>query len=184
MCSRCPSRYSPAEHGQDHGKVAVPLQPMEIHVGAQIHLQPMEELHPGAGGCPRESCHPWEACGERTPRPARGSLKHSTPCKTDPYLGATFPHGMGSHWNSWRTISCERNPLMKQGKDSPPSAKRETICDEKFFKRTCTVHPFSSQYPMLKMVQWLQSAKKSFYSRNIAIRNCVRSKQQGGQRWK
>ncbi|KAJ7413896.1 hypothetical protein BTVI_42119 [Pitangus sulphuratus] len=41
----------------------VPLQPMEVHGGpgdAEIHLQPMEETHAGAGRCPRQCCDPTE----------------------------------------------------------------------------------------------------------------------------
>lgn len=34
-----------------HGEGAVPLQPMGIHNGAEIHLQPQEETHTRAGGC-------------------------------------------------------------------------------------------------------------------------------------
>lgn len=32
-----------AARGADHAEAAVPLQPMEIHGGAEIHLQPTEE---------------------------------------------------------------------------------------------------------------------------------------------
>ena len=34
---------------------AVPLQPMEVHGGADIHLQPMEDPIPRAGGCPKDA---------------------------------------------------------------------------------------------------------------------------------
>ncbi|KAJ7415200.1 hypothetical protein BTVI_38934 [Pitangus sulphuratus] len=37
---------------------AVPLQPVEVNRGAEIHLQPVEETHAGAGGCPKEGCDP------------------------------------------------------------------------------------------------------------------------------
>ena len=37
------SRDSPAAHGEDHGEAAVPLQPMEVHGGADTHLQPWED---------------------------------------------------------------------------------------------------------------------------------------------
>ncbi|KAM9590862.1 uncharacterized protein ACIBXB_005912 [Morphnus guianensis] len=40
---------------------AVPLQLMEVHGGADIHLQPMEDPHAGAGGFPKEAVTPWEA---------------------------------------------------------------------------------------------------------------------------
>ncbi|KAJ7403390.1 hypothetical protein BTVI_77315 [Pitangus sulphuratus] len=34
---------SPAAHGANHGKAAVPLQPMEVNSGAEIHPQPLED---------------------------------------------------------------------------------------------------------------------------------------------
>ncbi|KAJ7415730.1 protein pxr1-like [Willisornis vidua] len=34
---------SPAAHGAAHDETAVPLQPMEIHGRAEIHLQPLED---------------------------------------------------------------------------------------------------------------------------------------------
>ncbi|RMC15236.1 hypothetical protein DUI87_07421 [Hirundo rustica rustica] len=46
-------------HGADHG---VPLQPVEDHGDAEIHLQPMEERQARASGCPKEAVIPWEAC--------------------------------------------------------------------------------------------------------------------------
>ena len=39
----------------------MPLQPLEVHGGADLHLQPMEETHAGAGGCLKEAVTPWEA---------------------------------------------------------------------------------------------------------------------------
>jgi len=38
---------------------AVPLQPMEVLGGAEIHLQPKEDPPAGAGGCPKETVTPW-----------------------------------------------------------------------------------------------------------------------------
>lgn len=58
ICSRCPGWYSPADYGEDHGKAAVPLQPMEINRDAESHLQPLEEPDIGAGRCLRENCDP------------------------------------------------------------------------------------------------------------------------------
>ncbi|TRZ08989.1 hypothetical protein HGM15179_018114 [Zosterops borbonicus] len=46
-------------------KQVVPLQPMEIHGVAEIHLQLMEEPHDGAGGCLEEAVALSETCGER-----------------------------------------------------------------------------------------------------------------------
>ncbi|TRZ07221.1 hypothetical protein HGM15179_019887 [Zosterops borbonicus] len=37
-------------------KQGVPLKPMEAHRDAEIHLQPVEESHTGAGGCLRGGC--------------------------------------------------------------------------------------------------------------------------------
>jgi len=42
---------------------AVPLQPMEDHGGADLHLQPVEGPHAGAGGGALKGA---SACGERT----------------------------------------------------------------------------------------------------------------------
>ncbi|KAJ7424992.1 hypothetical protein BTVI_04193 [Pitangus sulphuratus] len=39
----------------------VPLQPMNVHGGAEIHLQSMEEPHAGANGCPKEAVTSGEA---------------------------------------------------------------------------------------------------------------------------
>jgi len=37
---------------------AVPLQPMEIHSGADLHLQPMEDVTPEQVDAPEEGCDP------------------------------------------------------------------------------------------------------------------------------
>ncbi|TRZ07556.1 hypothetical protein HGM15179_019552 [Zosterops borbonicus] len=50
-------------------KQAVPLQLMEDHGDADIHLQPMEESHGGVGGCLEEAVILWDTCGERGPAP-------------------------------------------------------------------------------------------------------------------
>ena len=34
---------SPAAPGVDHGEAAVPLQPMKVQSGAELHLQPLED---------------------------------------------------------------------------------------------------------------------------------------------
>jgi len=44
----------------------IPLQPMEVHGGAGLHLQPMED--PRAGGCLKEAA----ACVEPTPEQVPG----------------------------------------------------------------------------------------------------------------
>jgi len=63
----------------------VPLQPMKVHGGADIHLQPVEATHAGAGGCLQEAVTPWglragagclqdlRTCGERSPCRSRFS---------------------------------------------------------------------------------------------------------------
>jgi len=42
MRSTCWSRDSPAAHGEDQVRQAVPLQLMEVHSGADLHLQPVD----------------------------------------------------------------------------------------------------------------------------------------------
>ncbi|KAJ7417179.1 hypothetical protein WISP_65807 [Willisornis vidua] len=41
-------------------RAEIPLQPMEVHRGAEIHLQPVEEPHAEVGGCPKKDVTPWE----------------------------------------------------------------------------------------------------------------------------
>ncbi|KAJ7405407.1 hypothetical protein BTVI_69188 [Pitangus sulphuratus] len=41
---------------------AVPLQPMKVHGGVDIHLLSTEEPSARAGGCPKEAMTPWKAC--------------------------------------------------------------------------------------------------------------------------
>jgi len=36
-------QISPAAHDEDHGEAGCPLQPMEVHGGADIHPQSMED---------------------------------------------------------------------------------------------------------------------------------------------
>ena len=40
---------------------AVPLQPMEVHGGAEIHLQPVEDLTPEQVDVPKGGCGPVES---------------------------------------------------------------------------------------------------------------------------
>ena len=48
--------------GKTMVRQVVPLHPMEVNGGADIHLQPMERPHAGGGGCaPKEAVAPWEA---------------------------------------------------------------------------------------------------------------------------
>lgn len=48
-CSRIWGRDSPASLHVDHGETAVLLQPMEVHSGSEIHLQPVEDPMPEKG---------------------------------------------------------------------------------------------------------------------------------------
>lgn len=42
-CAPGTRAVSPAAHGEDHSEAAVPLHPMEVCTGSDIHLQPMED---------------------------------------------------------------------------------------------------------------------------------------------
>ncbi|GAB0183154.1 hypothetical protein GRJ2_000780700 [Grus japonensis] len=44
--------------GEDHGEAGCPLQPMEVHGGADIHLQPTEAPMPEQVDAPKEGCDP------------------------------------------------------------------------------------------------------------------------------
>jgi len=57
-CSRCQTRDSPAARGADHSEAGCPLQPMEVHGGADLHLQPMEDLMPEQVDAPKGGCDP------------------------------------------------------------------------------------------------------------------------------
>lgn len=90
--SRRQSRASPAACDEDDGEVAVTLQPMEVHGGAETHVQPVENPVPEQvdvpkGGCveslswsrlpgrihgERSLC--WSRSGGRTCDPARDTL--------------------------------------------------------------------------------------------------------------
>lgn len=41
-----PEQRLPAAHGDDHEEAAVLLKPVEVHGGADIHLQPVEDSTP------------------------------------------------------------------------------------------------------------------------------------------
>lgn len=60
------SRDSPAACGEDHNKAAVPLWPMEVHGGAEIHLQSMEDPMREHEGCPKEDVTSWKPALEQT----------------------------------------------------------------------------------------------------------------------
>jgi len=52
-CSRRQSRDSPAARAEDPGEAGCPLQPMEAHGGADLHLQPLEDSMPDQGDAQR-----------------------------------------------------------------------------------------------------------------------------------
>lgn len=103
-CFRCWSSNFPAARGADHGEAAVSLQPVEIDGYAEIQLQPIEETHPGAGGCPSEAVARWEAHPGKT----CGSMERGT------HTGAGVLAGLVTLWgkpavSSWGTKSCWRD---------------------------------------------------------------------------
>jgi len=83
----------------------VPLQCMEVHGGAEIHLQPREGTHAGAKGCLKETVTLWGACtgagscqvlwtsGERSPHWSR-------------FAGRACDPVGGSHWSSLFLKDC------------------------------------------------------------------------------
>ncbi|PKU42985.1 protein pxr1-like [Limosa lapponica baueri] len=60
---------------------AVPLQPMEVHGGAQIHLQPMEDPMSEQGNVPEGDCDPMES--QHWSRLLAGLV---TPCWSSPFF--------------------------------------------------------------------------------------------------
>ncbi|RMC12383.1 hypothetical protein DUI87_09898 [Hirundo rustica rustica] len=57
---RCNANYGGRD--EDHGEAAVPVQPMDTHDGAEIHLQPMEEPTLKKMDARTKSVTPWETC--------------------------------------------------------------------------------------------------------------------------
>lgn len=51
---------SSAAHGADHGEGAVSSMSKRVHGDAEIYLQPMEEPHIRADGCPKEAVTLWK----------------------------------------------------------------------------------------------------------------------------
>ncbi|KAK4828522.1 hypothetical protein QYF61_026944 [Mycteria americana] len=95
---------------------AVPLQPMEVNGGADIHVQPMEDptveqVDAPKGGCELMGSLYWSklladlwAHGER-------SLCWSR------FAGRTCDPMEDPRWSSsWRTVSCGRDSMLEQGK--------------------------------------------------------------------
>ncbi|TRZ26146.1 hypothetical protein HGM15179_000996 [Zosterops borbonicus] len=56
----CSANYS--RRDEDRGEAAVPVQPMDAHDGAEIHLQPMEEPTLEKVDARTKSVAPWETC--------------------------------------------------------------------------------------------------------------------------
>ena len=68
-----PEQRFPGACGTEQGEAAVPLQPMELHGGAEIHLQPtgnprLEQGMPKGGCDPMEGTHTGAVWEELQPR--------------------------------------------------------------------------------------------------------------------
>ncbi|GAB0186735.1 AN1-type zinc finger protein 5-like [Grus japonensis] len=132
-------------------KQAVPLQPMEVDGGEDIHLQPMEDpmleqVETPKGGCDPVGSPRWNRllAGPVAPWKEEPTLEQSAPEGLHPvgeiHAGAVreeLQHmGKDSRWRSlWRTVSRGRDPMLEQGKSvrSPPPEEEgaaETACDE------------------------------------------------------
>ncbi|GAB0206975.1 hypothetical protein GRJ2_003163100 [Grus japonensis] len=86
-------------------KQAVPLQPMEVNGGADIHLQPVQDPTPEQIDVPKEAVAPWEARagagswqdlwthGERSPCRSRFAGRTCDPVG-DPMLEQSAPEGL------------------------------------------------------------------------------------------
>lgn len=81
------SRDAPEAHSEDHGEGGCALQPMEIHVGTEIHLQPMVDYRlerlPDGGCDPLGSLH-WN----------RLLTESVVPCREEPPLDQVFWHDL------------------------------------------------------------------------------------------
>lgn len=49
------------ERSAPGARARIPIQPIEIHSGAEIHLVSHGGLHIRAGSCPKEAMTPWKA---------------------------------------------------------------------------------------------------------------------------
>ncbi|RMC15877.1 hypothetical protein DUI87_08082 [Hirundo rustica rustica] len=67
---------------------------MEIHEYAETHLQPMEETHTGAGGCPRVAVTLWET----HPGKICGSMERGA------HTGAGLLAGLVTLWGNQQSI--------------------------------------------------------------------------------
>lgn len=147
---------SPVAQGAVHGGTVVSVQPLEGHVGADIHLLAVEETHSGADGCitgicdtvgtPQWSGLLWGTCVERSPRCSKlvdkicdavihSEIHSEAACSwrngKGPTLKELQPVGM-TYWRSlWRTGSCGRGP-WNRGRTPlfEEKARVETMCDE------------------------------------------------------
>jgi len=124
----------------------VPLQSMEVHSEADIHLQPMEDCDP-EGSCdpvgsptlkqaPAKTCRPVERGAHTGAGLLAGLVTLWGPMLEQPVPEGLHPVGRThagavelaacgkhSHWRSlWRTVSRERDLTLEQGKSvrSPP----------------------------------------------------------------
>ncbi|OPJ89134.1 hypothetical protein AV530_016360 [Patagioenas fasciata monilis] len=133
------------------GRQAVPLQPMEVQSGADIHLQPIEDPMPEQMDAPKGGCDPMESlCWSRLLAGPVNPVERGAHAGTSFLAGLvtpwvthaeavcskrTSPRGKHPRWNSsWRTASYGKDPMLEQGKTvrSPPPEEEgaaRTICD-------------------------------------------------------
>jgi len=125
---------------------AVPLQPMEVHGGADLHVQPGERPHARAGGCPKEavtlwgthaqagSCQDLWTRGERSPRRSRFASRTCDPAG-DPRCSSLFLKSC----SLWEGLMLDKfmeyclpreGPHAGVGEECEEEGVAETTCDE------------------------------------------------------
>lgn len=88
--SRQQCRDFPAACGEVDGEVSVPLQPVEVHGGAETHMQPVEDPMPEWVDVPQGGCDPVESLswgkihGERSSCWSRSAGRTRDPAR-DPH---------------------------------------------------------------------------------------------------
>ena len=140
--SRCQSRDSPAARGADPGEVGCALQPVEVHGGADLHLQPVETPHQSRwvpeGGCDPMGSSCWSRLPPGPVAPWReeptldqvcwqGLWTHGGPTLEQPVPEALHPWVGPTPDSLWRTVSNGRDPTLGQGQRlrSPPLRRKE-----------------------------------------------------------
>ena len=93
----------------------VPLPPTEVHGRADGKLQPVEDLMPEKVAAPKEG---WVSLGSlHCCSSVPGGLQYVGGTHTGTVCEEMKPKGrihVGE--SSWRTVSCERDPTLEQGK--------------------------------------------------------------------